>query len=294
MTSAALVLDQPDLATPARSRRLVFSDSRASTIAILNGKGRTFEGGAESSDLSLKWMSAGSADYESGGKKFRLAGDSQLLLNPGEPYRLRFRETSESFTVFYARELADAAWAQLVGRGSAIPEFPTLAARSPQRLQTQLASLHDEAKETEPDGERLIELALALLGEIAGLARHRRGQAARVPVLRATTRDELLRRLARAEDYLRSARSRPTLEQAAQAAALSPFHLIRIFRAVHDETPLAFAARFRLEAARDALVLTSDSVEEIAQRAGYDSRTAFDRAFKKIFGATPGSFRFRD
>ena len=287
----ALVLDQPDLLTPARSRRLGFGDEGGAHISILNGRGRAYEGGMESSNLSLKWMTLGSADYESAGRTFRLVGDSQLLLNPGEPYRLRFRETSESFTIFFPRSLADAAWAQLVGVGSAIPEFPTIAARSPRRLQTQLVSLYAEANQDEPVGDRLIEQAFAVLGEIASLARYRREQAERVPALRATTRAELLRRLARAEDYLRSTNSRPTLERAAEAAALSPFHLIRVFRAVHGETPLAFASRERLQAARDSLMLTEDSIERISRRAGYESRTAFDRAFQRAFGTTPGSMR---
>jgi len=290
--STPLVLDQPDLLAPARGRRLRFGEAVGSgQIMILNGRGRFYEGGTESTNLSLKWMSEGSADYESASRTFRLAGDHQLLLNPGEPYRLRFREASESFTIFYPRWLADAAWAQLVGRVTAIPEFPTLAARSPGVLQFHLTSLHREAKEDEPDGDQLIEQAFALLAEIASLARHRRKLAERVPALRRKTRDELLRRLTRAEDYLRSSRMRPTLERAAEAAALSPFHLLRVFRAVHGETPLAFASRVRLEAARDSLLLTDDPIEEISWRAGYVSRTAFDRAFRKAFGAAPGSFR---
>jgi AraC-like DNA-binding protein len=291
--STTLILDQPDLLAPARSRRLSFGEANGARIAILNGRGRGFEGGMASSELSLKWMSTGSADYESTGKNFRLTGENQLLLNPGEPYRLRFRETSESFTISYPRSVADAAWAQLIGDGVTLPEFPTIAARSPRPLQSQLAALRNETKQDEPDGESLIEHAFALLTEIAGLARLRRKLADRVPALRAATRDELLRRVARAEDYLRSIRARPTLERAAEAAALSPFHLIRVFRAVHGETPLTFASRVRLEAARDSLMLTDDPIEEVARRAGYESRTAFDRAFQRTFGTTPGSLRLR-
>src|SRR5215471_17359042 len=146
--STPLVLDQPDLLAPARGRRVRFGEAVGSgQITILNGRGRFYEGGTESTNLSLKWMSEGSADYESASRTFRLAGDHQLLLNPGEPYRLRFREASESFTIFYPRSLADAAWAQLVGKVAAIPEFPTLAARSPGVLQFHLTSLHREAKE---------------------------------------------------------------------------------------------------------------------------------------------------
>jgi AraC-like DNA-binding protein len=288
--AASLVLDQPDLLSPNRSRRAQFGRAGTERIGILNGRGRAYEGGAASTDLSLKWMANGSADYESAGRHFRLAGASQLLLNPGEPYRLRFRETSESFTVTFSRALADAAWAQL-GSANALPEFPTVAGRSPAVLNAHLSALYDEAQQDDVDGDVLIEQSFALLGELARLARDRRKQAKRIPALRHATRDELLRRMARAEDYLLSAREKPTLVRAADAAALSPFHLIRVFRAVHGKTPLAFAARARLEAARDALMMTADSIEEIALRAGYESRTAFDRAFRRAFGATPGSLR---
>jgi len=49
---AAVVIDQPDLLAPARSRRLAFGTGER--ISILNGRGRAYEGGVESSDLSLK------------------------------------------------------------------------------------------------------------------------------------------------------------------------------------------------------------------------------------------------
>jgi len=60
---------------------------------------------------------------------------------------------------------------------------------------------------------------------------------------------------------------------------------------VHRETPLAWATARRLESARDALIMTGDSIEEISRRAGYESRNAFDRAFRRRFGDTPGSVR---
>jgi AraC family transcriptional regulator len=290
--AASLVLDQPDLLSPSRSRRVRFGRDGNARIGVLNGRGRAFEGGAAATELSLKWMARGTADYESAGRHFRLTGGNQLLLNPGEPYHLRFRETSESFTITFSRTLADAAWAQL-GGGTALPEFPTVAGRSPAPLNAILAALYEEAQQQEPDGESLIEQAYGLLGEIARLARDRRKQAGRVPALRTATRDELLRRLSRAEDYLLSAREKPTLTDAADAASISPFHLIRVFRAVHGKTPLAYATQAKLEGARDALMLTVDSIEEIALRAGYESRTAFDRAFRRAFGTTPGALRVR-
>jgi len=288
LVTLCLTLDQPDLEVLSRSRRLHFGDEGGGRISILNGRARDFEGGTPSTDLSLKWMASGSAAYESGGRSYRLKGDNHLLLNPGEPYRLRFLGASESFTVSFSHALSVSAWG---GKASVLPEFPTVAGRSPAQLGAHLSQLREESLEHDPDGERLIEISMALLGEIAALARIRCRQESRIRAARRATREELLRRLARAEDYLLGARGKLTLEAAASAAALSPFHLIAVFRAVHGETPLAFAARARLETARDALMLTNDPIETIARRAGYESRTAFDRAFRRRFGTTPGALR---
>lgn len=285
-----LLLDQPDLIAPRRTRRMRFGDGQQ-RLAILNARGARFEGRGDEPELSLKWIPQGRAHYSSEGKSFALAGDTQLLLNRGQPYRLAMREPSESFVVFFSASLADAAWAAHTGRGEAFGEVPSVAGLPPAALQAALTRLRDEAQQREPDGETLGELTLALLGDVAALAHQRRTMLRRVPGLRRATREELLRRIARAESYLAQTRRGASLDGAAAAAALSPFHLIRVFRAIHGETPLAWGVGRKLEAARDSLILTGDAIEEIARRAGYESRTAFDRAFLRRFATTPGAAR---
>jgi AraC family transcriptional regulator len=284
-----LLLDQPDLIAPHRTRRMRFGDGPR--LAILNARGARYDGGGDEPDLSLKWIPEGTARYRCGPSTFDLRGEGQLLLNRGQPYELSMRAPSESFVVFFAKELADAAWASHSGKPEAFPEVPAVAALSPQPLRKALSQLRAEARQADVNMAALEEGALALLCELASLARERRRMATRLPALRRTTRDELLRRAARAERYLVETGGAATLEGAADAAALSPFHLIRVFRAAYGETPLAFAAALRLEGARDGLILTADPVEEIARRAGYESRTAFDRAFRRRFGSTPGAVR---
>jgi AraC family transcriptional regulator len=284
-----IVLDQPDLTRPGKSRRRAFG-SGEDRILVLNGRSLEFEGGAEAPELSLKCMLAGVADYRASGRDFRLSGTSHLLLNRGEPYRLKFRGEGESFAVFFPARLADQAWGALAPGMERLAEFPTIAARSPPSLQLALETLIGMTKRANPEGRALEESSLALLTEIASLARLRRGHSDRVPALRGTTRAELLRRIARAEEHLLDDH-RATLTSAAAAAALSPFHLIRVFRAVHGMTPLRFAQAKRLDIARDTLLLSNDSIENIAHRAGYESRNAFDRAFHRRHGATPGAIR---
>jgi AraC-like DNA-binding protein len=284
-------LDQPDLAHPTAGRRLVFGAPAAPALVILNGTGSGFEGGADCPDLSLKWLPEGLAEYRTEGRAYRLSGASQLLLNRGQPYGMHMKGPSESFVLFFPRAVADGAWQANTGKAEAMPEVPTAAAPSHTALQNHLAALRMESRRYEPDAERLRELSCAVLGEIASLAATRRGQVMRIPAARRSTREELLRRLLRAEAYLADTGPGATLAGAADASALSPFHLIRLFNVVFGETPLAYGARLRLERAHEDLVRSRKPIADVAWDAGYESRSAFDRAFQRRFLATPGAIR---
>jgi AraC family transcriptional regulator len=257
----------------------------------LNARGARYEGGGDEPDLSLKWIPQGEAHYRSNGRSFRLRRDTQLLLNRGQAYTLEMREPSESFVVFFDRRLADAAWSARTSQDAAFAEVPAVAGLPTSALRTSLSRLRDEARCDDPAANKIVELALGLLNDVADLAFAQRAMLQRVPSVRKTTREELLRRIARAESYLVDAGRNATLLGAADAAALSQFHLIRVFRAVFGETPLIWATGQRLETARNGLLLTNDAIEDIARRAGYESRTAFDRAFQRRFGDTPGRLR---
>ncbi len=287
----ALRLDQPDVSRPFASRRLAFGPSGEPSIAILNGRATSFEGGTDEPALSLKWLPEGVAEYRSEGRAYRLAGSTQLLLNRGQPYRMRMKGPSESFVLFFSDAMADAAWQAQAGEAGAMPEMPTVAAAGPDDLQQRLSILREECRRTEPNGEKLTELSCAILNDVVALAEARRRQALRLPVLRKTTRDELLRRLVRAEAYLLETGAKATLSDAANAAALSPFHLIRVFEAVFGETPLAYAAAKRLDRAHGMLTGTGHSITDISLAAGYENRNAFDRAFARRFRTTPGAIR---
>ena len=286
-------LDQPDLIDPSRTRRLRFGDATGPRVSILNARGVRWEGRADEPELSLKWIPHGVARYRTEGRRFTLHNDVHLVLNRGQPYSLDMRDPAESFVVFFDRALADDAWCSHTGRNDPFPEAPSVAALSPAPLRQTITQLRCESQHTNPDGERLGELALVLLSDLAALTFERRAMLMRVPSARRSTREELLRRLARAETYLVQTHAAATLEGAADAAALSQFHLIRVFRAAYGETPLAWACGKRLDAARDTVLLTNDSIEAVARHAGYESRTAFDRAFRRRFGETPGALRTR-
>lgn len=130
-------------------------------------------------------------------------------------------------------------------------------------------------------------LALALAAR-QGLAR----KMGRLPALRSATREELHRRLARAEDRMHAEYAWPlALADLARTACMSPFHFARRFAEFHGVPPHRYLSRLRLEKAREYLRLTEMPVDEVARAVGYESVPTFVRRFKLGCGCTPGAYR---
>jgi AraC family transcriptional regulator len=89
-------------------------------------------------------------------------------------------------------------------------------------------------------------------------------------------------------DHLDDALNYQTL---AEVAALSPYHLHRIYHAVRGETAVATAKRLRLQRAAVDLAQTGKPIEDIAARAGYGGVQAFTRAFSEAYGLPPARYR---
>lgn len=84
---------------------------------------------------------------------------------------------------------------------------------------------------------------------------------------------------------------RQDLDQLATLANYSPCHLLRMHRRVFGETPFEYAARLRDRRALELLGGTDLSILDISLRLGFESQSAFCRAFKITFGATPTDIR---
>lgn len=82
-----------------------------------------------------------------------------------------------------------------------------------------------------------------------------------------------------------------TLEQVAQAAAMSKYHLVRVFKESFGMPPLQYHRQLRMQQARRLLELHHLSIAEVAARVGYASSTSFTKAFKKEYGVAPSDMR---
>lgn len=101
-------------------------------------------------------------------------------------------------------------------------------------------------------------------------------------------------RLCRARDMLRQDRERPlTIDEVAQAVAMSPFHLIRQFRALFGDTPHQFRIRARLDRAKHLLAVEDRSVTRVCMDVGCSSLGSFSDQFARRVGMPPSAYQRR-
>ncbi len=82
-----------------------------------------------------------------------------------------------------------------------------------------------------------------------------------------------------------------TVDKLARRVALSRSALAERFAALVGESPMKYLVRWRLALAAQALRASRDSIARVAERNGYETEAAFNRAFKREFGLPPAAWR---
>lgn len=83
------------------------------------------------------------------------------------------------------------------------------------------------------------------------------------------------------------------LEQGKQQMPASPWHSIRTFRQQVGLTPSAYLRQYRLQQSRRWLAAPDGGLPlaELAAMLGFADQAHFTRAFKQVYGVTPGQWR---
>ncbi len=82
-----------------------------------------------------------------------------------------------------------------------------------------------------------------------------------------------------------------TVEELARSAGASRSILADRFSETVGMAPIKYLTSWRLELAANRLLESNDSIAEIASEVGYESETAFSRAFKRHVGEPPAGWR---
>jgi AraC family transcriptional regulator, alkane utilization regulator len=85
-----------------------------------------------------------------------------------------------------------------------------------------------------------------------------------------------------------------TLDELAREAGASRTVLAERFGTVLSQAPIEYVTSWRMQLAAERIRNSKDSLAAIAADVGYESEAAFNRAFKRVTGVTPGRWRDGD
>jgi AraC-like DNA-binding protein len=131
-----------------------------------------------------------------------------------------------------------------------------------------------------------------LLGRMVRLHHQVRRRETLIPARKPSTRQELVRRLALGADFIHAHyRDQLDLKAVAEAAHLSQFYFLHLFKKVYGVTPATFISRKRCAAAVSLLRETSWTMTEVAAHVGFGSRSTLLRKLKGEYGLRPHELR---
>ena len=274
---------------------------------ILNGRSHFYAYDNRTPWLSIKCMFNGQALYEIDGGRFVVGEDAYLILNHAQRYTIHIDSPTvvESFCVFFPP-----GWAEDARRSAGTPDEHLL--DDPSHSATQPISFferlypHDiivsphiaqlrTALRQECTGVGYLEEKLRLL--LAGMLHLQvdmQREIAKVPAARPATQVELYRRLHRARDYMHASLGEAlTITDIAAVAELSPYHFMRSFKDLFQQTPHTYLTQRRLERAQFLLTRTDQTVTYICFEVGFESLGSFSSLFHRQTGLSPRAYRRR-
>ena len=81
------------------------------------------------------------------------------------------------------------------------------------------------------------------------------------------------------------------LAQLARIAAISKFHLVRVFDETTGTTPHHFLSCLRIQRAKELLLNSGAAITDVCLQVGYNSLGTFSNTFSQLVGLSPQEFR---
>jgi AraC-like DNA-binding protein len=255
--------------------------------------------------LSIKSFAGCDAFYDVGRGFYKVDDSSYLVLNANQDYSISVEDGSrgESFCIFFEDGFAEQVHHSLSRKTSQLLDTPETPSTEPIHffdktyphdsvLSPALSTFKAGFPLRKEEEGWVNEQLYGMMRRLLNVHQNVRQDVEQIASVRASTRDELYRRLHRARDFMVACLDQPiTLEDIARVACLSPNHLLRTFKQVFRQTPHQFLTAKRLEAASKLLVRTDLSICDVCLSVGFEGVGSFSTLFSRSFGVPPGKYR---
>ena len=233
---------------------------------------------------ALGVIESGALGFDYRGSHVVAPAGSINMAVPDEPHTGEAAvEEGWSYRMFYLEtELLREAASQMEDRPSQAPFFKSGVVHDP-RLAGVVRGLHQDLEQGDLS---LLAGQSRLLGLLAAVIRRHASEGYRVKTIGREPGP-----VKRARDYLEACyRENVSLDDLSQAAYLSPFYLIRVFRRETGLTPHSYLNQVRVNRCK-ALLAQGWTISAAALETGFVDQSHLTRQFKRHLGITPGQYR---
>ena len=210
------------------------------------------------------------------------------IVHPGEIHQVQQLEdrddTMVQWILYVSPSLMHKAVVALDGRYDALPFFPSLVVQDPNLIHLYLQfcqSVYGATAALEQES-----FLIALLSELLQPSANVHDQQPPVELAHEHIQNV---RLYLEEHFAENI----TLDQLAQIAHLSPYHLNRVFSQVVGLPPHKYRIQVQVEQARSRL-LQGMPLKQVAVETGFADQSHLTRHFKRLMRVTPGQYQLQD
>jgi AraC family transcriptional regulator len=244
-------------------------------------EGSRFE--ARHEGIVIAAVTEGSFSYRASHGRATLMPGALLLGNAGDAFECRYEQPlgDRCISFNYAVECFEG----VIGALSGARTFAFPIHRLPPTPAVVALTAAIEAASAVADAAQFEEVALRLAGDVACTLNG--GLHAGAP---ASSRDQ--KRIIDALHLIEARYTEPlSVTSLAATVRMSPYHFLRVFRAVADVTPHQYLVRTRLRRAAVALVTNDEPIASIAFAHGFGDLSTFVTTFRRVFGLGPRDYR---
>lgn len=231
------------------------------------------------------------------GRRIKVDTDCFLISNTDQIYTLEIDQNqTETFNVHFGENFTEESINTLLQSDKTVLD----AAHSTQpfslfnclhRKDAIISELLSSLK-NQPDEFKQEELMHSLLAHLITKEKTTALKEQSIPALKKQSREELLKRLFIARDYMYAFYDQPlTLDEIANACFLSKFHFLKMFTAAFGKTPHQFISTLRIQRAKSLLENSQMDVRHVAEKVGFDNSSSFSRLFFNQTGFYPSQYR---
>jgi AraC family transcriptional regulator len=248
--------------------------------------------------LSVKCLIKSAETYELPHRTVTVDQDSYLIINEGTEYasHIDSNDDVETASVFITSELCSEVLATMNMSNERLIDadlqdrpvtFVERLYPRDDKLISILTNIHSLTNSTASDLQ--LQQQMYVLTEHLLLLHERVNQEIhQLQFSRASTREEIYKRLHICRDYMASNLDRTlALDELATVAGFAPHHLLRMFKEVFDSTPHKYLMQLRLVKARQLVLNTNKQITEICASVGFESVTSFSALYKRNFLVSP-------